>query len=172
MSSLYKIHEDIERIIETGLVIDPETGEITEADATACLAELQLAEEEKLENVALFTKNLSADVEALKAEEKALAERRKAKEKKVSWAKRYLSDFMELTHRKKFESTRCALSFRTSTSLNIADETALREYAKLDDAILRYKEPEIDKKAVTDRIKSGVIIPGAELVSGMNLQIK
>jgi hypothetical protein len=172
MANLYQIHADIERIMETGLVIDMETGEVTENDAEKALAELQLSEEEKLENTALFIKNITSDIQSLKAEEQALNQRRQAKERKAAWAKQYLTDFMQLAKRNKFESPRCALSFRSSTKLDIKNEAALKEYAKVDDSILRYKEPEIDKKAVTKLLKDGLVLPGVELASSTNLQIK
>lgn len=172
MASLYQIREDIDRILETGLVVDPETGEISNDDAAAKLSELQLGEKEKLENVALYIKNLAADVDAIKAEENALADRRRPKEKKIASLRDYLAGFMEFTNRKKLETARCALSFRASKSLAVTDEAAVREYAKINNDILRYKEPELNKKLITDLIKSGVVIAGAELTDKVNLQIK
>ena len=40
------------------------------------------------------------------------------------------------------------------------------------DEYLRYKEPELDKKRVTDALKAGEVVPGCELVEKQNIQIK
>ncbi len=53
---------------------DPETGEITDFEA---LDNLQMARDQKIENIACYYKNLVSDAEAIKAEEEALAERQK-----------------------------------------------------------------------------------------------
>ena len=52
-------------------LVDPETGEITDFEA---LDALSMARDEKIENVALWTKNLNAEAKAIREEEKALAE--------------------------------------------------------------------------------------------------
>ena len=172
MANLYAIRDDIESILEHGFIVDTETGEIDEADIADKLAALEIAEADKLENTALYIKNLAADISAIKTEEKALAERRRAKEKRQTWLEQYLTGFMQATNREAFGTARCALSFRKSTSLSITDEGAVKEYAKLDDSILRYKDPEINKAVVTQQIKAGTNIPGAALVERQNLQIK
>ena len=71
--NLYQIDAEILK------VIDFETGEVLDEDK---LEELQMSKNEKIENILLYIKNLNADAEIIKAEEKALAERRKAKENK------------------------------------------------------------------------------------------
>mgnify|MGYP000917782718 FL=1 len=53
-------------------LIDEETGEIKGYEA---FEELQMQREEKIENVALWYKNLIAESKAIREEEKALAER-------------------------------------------------------------------------------------------------
>ena len=40
------------------------------------------------------------------------------------------------------------------------------------DDLLKYKEPDIDKKAAKALLESGVAIPGLTLAERMNLQIK
>lgn len=148
--------------------IDGETGEILDTDR---LEELQLQREQKLEGVALYIKTLSADVAAIKAEENALAERRKAKEAKATRLKEYLSNAL---CGQKFETARVRLSYRSSTSLEISDEFALLAYlekAGKDDCI-RYKMPEIKASEVTKLIKAGEEVPGATLQEKQNLQIK
>ena len=72
--SLYHIDQAILALV------DPETGEIMDGEA---FDQLQMERETKLENIALWIKNLKAENAAIRQEEKALAERRKAGENKV-----------------------------------------------------------------------------------------
>ncbi len=60
---------------------DPETGEITDFEA---LDNLQMARDQKIENIACYYKNLVSDAEAIKAEKEALAERQKVAENKAA----------------------------------------------------------------------------------------
>lgn len=78
--SLYEINSQIEQA--WGAAVDPDTGEIINEDALQELDGLTMQREEKLENLALFYKNLSAEAEALKAEKMRLAARQAAAEKK------------------------------------------------------------------------------------------
>ena len=72
---LYEIDNEIQKILDN-MEIDEETGEaVLDVDA---LEALQLEREKKLEGVALAVKNLSAEAEAIKAEEDRLGNRRKA----------------------------------------------------------------------------------------------
>lgn len=75
--NLYQIDEALKAVID-GVYIDEETGEVIGEDS------LKNMMAKKLEDYACYIKNLDADVKALKDEEKALAERRKAKEKNLS----------------------------------------------------------------------------------------
>ena len=89
--NLYEIDRQIQELIENS--VDPETGELT-LDPAA-LDALQMEREAKIENLACYVKNLTADAKAIKAEEQALSERRKAAENKAERLKRYLSDALE-----------------------------------------------------------------------------
>lgn len=57
--------------------------------------------EEKCDNYAKMIKNLEADVEAFKNQEKKFNEKRKSAENKVKWLKQNLQASMELQGRKK-----------------------------------------------------------------------
>ncbi len=83
--TLYEIDKNIEQLANA---VDPETGELlVDNDA---LDALMMERESKIENIACYVKNLAADVKALKDEETALAERRKATEKKAERLRDYL----------------------------------------------------------------------------------
>lgn len=84
--SLYEINSQIEQA--WGAAVDPDTGEIINEEALQALDGLTMQREEKLENLALFYKNLSAEAEALKAEKMRLAARQAAAEKKAEGIKK------------------------------------------------------------------------------------
>lgn len=162
MVTLYEIDR---AILE---VIDLETGEILDTDR---LEQLQLQREQKLEGIALYIKTLAAEAAAIKAEEDALAERRKAKENRAKSLKAYLSNALA---GEKFETARVRLSFRKSTSLEITDELALLSWLEKNgkDDCIKYKLPEIRGSEVTKLIKAGEEVPGAALQEKQNLQLK
>ena len=150
---LYEINEAILACI------DPETGE---ADPEK-LDELMLMREKKLEGLALWVKNLKAEAEAIRAEEKALAERRQAKERKAESIRAYLAKTLA---GQKFETSRVVCSFRKSQKVEITD------LDKIPDDYLRYSTPTADKTAIKAAIKDGLTIEGAELVDSVSMTIK
>lgn len=150
---LYEINEAILACV------DPETGE---ADPEK-LDELMLMREEKLENLALWVKDLKAEADAIRAEEKVLAERRQAKERKAESIKKYLEK--ELAGQK-FETSRAVCSFRKSQKVEITN------LDKIPDDYLRYSAPTADKAAIKAAIKDGIDIEGAELVDSVTMSIK
>lgn len=162
MATLYEINS---AILEC---CDMETGEILDCER---LEQLQLEKGQKIEGVALYIKNLDAEAAALKAEETALAERRKAKENKAKRLKEYLADAL---NGQKFETARVRLSFRTSTGVEISDELALLTWLEKNyqDQCIKYKMPEISKSEVGKLLKAGQEMPGAALVERSNLQMK
>lgn len=147
--------------------VDGETGEIVDFDK---LDQLTMARDQKLENIALYIKSLEADAAAIKAEEKALADRRKVKENKAERLREYLGGALG---GQPFETARVALSFRTSTPLRVTDERALVEWLEQNhDECLSYKAPTVIKDGVKHLIKMGEAVPGAMLETKQNLQLK
>ena len=160
---LYEIDEEIQELLSE---VDPETGElITDYKA---LDALLMEREAKIENIVLFIKNLSSDVRELKAEEAALAERRKKAEKKAERLREYVSHALG---GEKFQTPRCCVSFRKSTALELGE--GFTEWAKEHAAtLLRYKEPEPDKAAIKAALAEGALIPDAKLVQNTTMTIK
>lgn len=161
--TLYEIDAGIQELLSE---VDPETGElITDYEA---LDALLMERETKIENIVLFIKNLSSDVRELKAEEAALAERRKKAEKKAERLREYVSHALG---GEKFQTPRCCVSFRKSTSLELGE--GFTEWAKEHaDTLLRYKEPEPDKTAIKAALAGGAEIPDAKLVQNTTMTIK
>ena len=151
--NLYEINNAMQECINL------ETGEID----LELFERLQLAKDEKIENIALWIKNLSSDVEGMENEKKAFEERIKAAKNKVIALKAYLE--MALNG-EKFQTAKCSITFRKSKSVTVLD------VSKLDKDYLKYAEPTADKTAIKKAIESGVTVAGASLVENLNVQIK
>ena len=159
--TLYEINDEIRAAADAAYIVDEETGEIIEKDQY--IDELNVMKEEKVENIALYIKNLIAEAAAIKAEKDALAKRQKAAENKADYLKRYLNGCLS---GEKFSTPRVSLSYRKTTSVSIPDV-----YIVPDD-YLRKVEPSPDKTAIKAAIKSGQVFAWAKLVEAQSLIIK
>lgn len=148
-------------IMDFEFEIDEETGEILNANG---LDELEIAKEEKIENIGLWIKNLLAEAEAVKHEKDNMAIRQKRLEKKAESLKGYLTYALD---GEKFSTPRVAMSFRKSESVVIPDDAIVPdEYCN----ISVIKKP--DKTVIKKALKEGREVLGAELVTKQNIQIK
>lgn len=154
MATLYEIDQAILDCV------DMETGEIIDIEK---LDQLQMDRGRKIENTALYIKNLLSDAAAIKEEKDKLAERQRVCEGKVRRLKGYLSEYLA---GEKFKTPKVAISYRRSESVNVSD------IWKIPEEYLKYKDPEVNKTAIKAVIKSGGEIPGAQLVETQNIQIK
>lgn len=157
MATLYHIRNEIENF---EYECDPETGELLNAlewDG------LNMAYEEKVENIACYIKNLTSDIAAFKAEEDALAKRRVQAEKRVEYLKRLLASNM---NGQKFSTAKCAISFRRSDRVAIQDESLVpKKY------ITKKIEYKVDKNAIKALLKAGKTVKGCQLIERINTQI-
>lgn len=154
MADLYEIDRNL-----TSLV-DEETGEILDFEA---FEQLQLERDKKLENIALWIKNLKADVEKFKAEKKNFEDKIERAENKTESLKNYLSTFLG---GEKFKTARVSCSFRETESVDVTD------IGVIPDKYLRYSEPTANKPAIKAAIKGGKEISGAQLIKKSSLIIK
>ncbi len=159
---LYEIDSALEALV------DPETGELLDYEQ---FSRLQMEREAKIENTALYVKNLEAEAKAIKEEEARLSERRKAMENKAKRLREYIGFALD---GEKFETARCSISYRKSTALEVDDITSAAEWLDYNghpDMVV-YASPSIDKRAVTALIKGGTQVPGVELVDRQSLQLR
>ncbi|MEY8381948.1 siphovirus Gp157 family protein [Christensenellaceae bacterium 44-20] len=153
--------------------IESEEGEMLPDEAVKdTLESIQEAIEDKMDNIACLYKNLSAEAEAIKAEEKRLETRRKSKENTCKRLKNYLYSAMLSTGKKKLETPRSALSFRTSRSVEVEDGFLAWAKETGREDLLVQQEPKANKTEIGVLLKTGEVIPGAQLVERQNLQIK
>jgi hypothetical protein len=151
-----KLYEIDEAILSC---IDEETGEVIDEER---LTELALEREKKIENVALWYKNLMAEKEAYKKEKEYFTQKEKQAEKKAESLKSYLSFAL---NGQAFNTTRVKIGFRVSRSVEILD------IEKIGKDFITY-EPKPNKKAIKEALQEGEIIDGAVLVDKLNIQIK
>ena len=153
----YEIDAQIEATLEQ--LVD-EDGVINE-EAEAALDALEAANEQKTESILLAIKGLRAEAEAIRNEEKALADRRHQLEKKSDSLTEFIKGRLA---GEKFKTPRVSVSYRKTTSCEITDEWAIPEdYVKT--------TVSFDKVALTKALKSGEV-PGARLVEGQSMIIK
>lgn len=159
MSTLFEIDKAIETFFEEN--VDPETGELLNIEQ---LDELNLAREQKIENIGLFIKNLEAEKEAVKHEKDNFADREKRLGKKIDSLKGYLTYALD---GQKFSTPKVAVSFRKSESVLIKDEYLVPvEYCEF--TVMR--KP--NKKNIKDALKKGKELMGVELIEKQNISIK
>lgn len=161
--SLYSITNDLLTVIEGGMVVDDNSGEILfDADD---LEELEGEYLDKLEACGIYCKNVQADIDAMRAEEKRLADRRRVKENKVKRLKEYMLQSMNITDTSKLDTPKVFISTRKSQRVVIDDESKLPFYC------LKTTRT-ADKSAIKDRLKKGDIIDGAHMEEAVNLTLK
>ena len=149
-----------------------ENGEIPESAIADTLESITATLEEKADNTACVIKNMTAEILALRAEERKLAERRRIKENQVERLREYLANALLQSGYNKIETARNKISFRKSESVKIDDESAFIEWAMKDnDEYLTYKEPTINKTAIKKALADGKEIKGARMEQKQNLQI-
>ncbi len=126
--------------------------------------------EEKAINTGMYIKNLEAAADAIKQAEKAMADRRKAIEKKDERIRKYLLENMLKTGITKIECPHFVLSVRKNPAAVdvLMQDQIPDEYFDIPDPL----PPTLNKKRLAEDLKAGVVIEGARLVQGNSLQIK
>lgn len=165
MATLYEIDTAI--VESFNKAIDPETGEIIDPQAWQDLERLSVDRETKIENIALFYKNLCSDAAAYKAEKDSFAAKQKAAEKKAGRLADYLKQALQ---GETFRSAKVDVRFRKSLAVDITEDL---DMSKIPDIYKREKTViEIDKSAAGKDLKAGVEIPGLRLTEHQNILIK
>ena len=128
------------------------------------LEELNLARDEKVENILLWVKNLKAEAKAIREEEKALADRRRAMENKVD----HLMDYVALgLDGEKFETPRVKVQWRNTEAVEILDEANVpEEFLKVE------KKPKKDDIKKFLKAHEGEDIKWAEIKYRKSMSIK
>ncbi|MGJ0848295.1 siphovirus Gp157 family protein [Tissierella praeacuta] len=122
----------------------------------------------KAENTAKLIKGIDADVEVIKAEEKRLADRRKALENKKEGIKTYLENHLRIMEIDKVKTPLFTVALQKNPpSVNILDEKLIPK-----DYIKTVTTTSISKKDLLEDLKQGLIIDGVELKQTKSLRIR
>ena len=168
--TLYDIDAQIAALdgaAEDDMLIDEETGELV--SVAQALDALRMEREAKLENVACWVKNLSAEADAIREEEIRLVKRRKTAETKAANLKAWLLDAMtrEDGTTDKIKTGRVSVSVKRNPPSTVVDDALLPG---------TYKVAKITYQANKDLIKrellAGGEVPGAHLEYGRSVVIK
>lgn len=187
---LYEIDNEIQKILDA-MTVDEETGEVN-LDMVA-LEELQQARADKLEGAALYVKDLEAMSKAIREEEKTLAQRRQAMEKKAVRLREWIAFNLG---GEKLETARVKLSTRKGvSSAKVDDPNAVlswfnenllkdgwstlneeerKEYEHVSDLLdITFPPPAYSKAGIKKLFEEGYQIDGAHVETGLpSLQIK
>ena len=131
------------------------------------LKEIEGSLEEKAENYVKVMKNYSAEAEAIKLEEKRLADKRKALENHAERVKQALDDTLTELNIKELKAGIFNLKYQNNPpSVDVLDMELIPEIYKLP------QEIKVDKKAIMQDIKNGVEVAGVEIKQGESLRIR
>lgn len=174
---LYEIDQKIQALVDGA--VDEETGEVV-IDLEE-LEALQMERENKLEGIALVIKNLTADADAIRAEEKKLSDRRKVMENKVERLKGWLAFAL---NGEKLTTPRVSVSVGKAAQSTVVDDVHavvcwlideknkllddgdLDEIERIDKlADLTFLEPTVSKTGIKKLMKD-YEIPGVHLEDG------
>jgi hypothetical protein len=153
---MYEIKARMEEIY--GLLVPDEFGVIDDSAFRDVMDALKESKAEKLENSCRYYLNTKAEIDALKAEEKRLADRRKKLENRNKSLLGYLEYATD------GQTTDCGIAtvkYRTSKALNVEDARAAAAW--LEDNgytdLVVYAEPKISKNDVKKLINDGIDVP-------------
>src|SRR5699024_3699264 len=122
--------------------------------------------ENKAENIAKLIRHIDSDIDALRTEEKRLAQRRRALENKKKSIKDYLEMQLKVTEIDKVKTQLFTVSIQNNPpSVRIIDEDEIPE------DYLSYTKS-ISRRDILQSLKDGEEVPGAELKQTRSLRIR
>lgn len=145
-------------------LIDPETGELLDFDK---FAELSIERDTKIENMACWIVNLTAEAKAIREQEVILADRRKALENKAKKLKEYLDNILG---GEKFKTAKVAVSYRKTSSVEV-DEGFVDWAINNAPDLLSFKDPEPSKAAIKEYLTNAEC-EFARITVGQSMTIK
>lgn len=160
MTSLYDL------VGELHDVLDEVQGDVSDPDVLAKVEGLELSIEQKAEGCAKYLANLDASIEAYRAEEKRLAERRRVIENRLASIKDYLKANMIRLGARKLEVGVFTLTLADNPPRVVIDDEGEipGEYIVI--------TPKPDLKGIAKALKAGAPIRGAHLENGKSLRIR
>lgn len=158
LPTLYQLTDDLQQLMEAD----------AEDEVSAALIELVSCEiEKKSEGICKLVKVLETTAEQFKAEEKRIADRRKAMESKAARIREFMRDRLLAADITKLDAGTFKVSIGTVGSCAIDDIEAIPA---------RYKTVvqtvTVDKNMIKKAIKEGETVPGAHIEAGYSMTIR
>lgn len=124
--------------------------------------------ENKIHNVIAYSRNLEVEADAIKTAMDNMKSRLDAKRTRALWLKNYARHGMHILGKSKLEWPEFSARIQANPpAVEITDEQQIP-----DDFKSEVVEVKIDKKAISERLKSGGYVPGAVLRQGESLRVK
>jgi len=168
MSETMKLYEIVDEIQELGAILAEHDGELTD-DLEGRWDKIAGSLDQKVENTALFVRDLEASAEAVKAEEQRLRRRRRTLENKAANLKDYLHHQVARAGVQKIETDRVRVRIQRNSRPSIqwmGEEDAIPE-------AFRRVKISADTQAAYHEIKSGGELPDGFAVEwGDHLRIE
>jgi predicted nuclease with TOPRIM domain len=157
---LYELAENYRQLQELMEELDNETLQDT-------LESIEDAIEEKIKNIVYLIKNIEADINMFKEEEKRLSTRRKTLENKLENLKNYLETQMRIANLNKIKAGTFNVSFRkTPPKVTVINEEKIPQEYWIP------QQPKLDKDGLKKALKNGQTIEGVELTQEEKLNIR
>jgi hypothetical protein len=164
MPSLYELTGDYRQVWD---MVNDESVDLAVIEDT--LQGIEGAIEDKAVNIVNFIRSLEGDASIIKAEEKRLAERRKAIENRVAHIRDYIQGQMEFASIDKIKTPTVTISLQKNPpAVQIEDETKIP--AAFITIVPEQHIP--DKKRIAEAMKNGEAVSGATLTQGKSLRIR
>lgn len=139
-----------------------ESGEYTEDDVKDTLEAIGICTAEAVEQVGKIILEADAGAAALKAEEDRVKVRRMAMERKEAALKEYLKNALEIMGERKIKTPLITVSIRKNPdSVQLTPQFVQWAATAGRDDLLRYKEPEPDKRKILEALKAGEDLPAS-----------
>lgn len=139
-----------------------ESGEYTEDDVKDTLEAIGISTAEAVEQVGKIILEAAAGTAALKNEEDRVKARRMQLERKEAALREYLKNALEITGERKIKTPLITVSIRKSPdSVQLSPQFVQWAASSGRDDLLRYKEPEPDKRKILEALKAGEDLPAA-----------
>lgn len=172
MTSLYDISQDYLAVIDALEQLFDAHPDMDEASRISIiddnLAQIGQDFDSKAFALAGYIQNLKLDHGNVKVLQERFTQRAKSLEKKISHLSDYLLSQMQTVNRPKLANAWLSLQVRTNPCrVVIEDDTLLSDDFKIRETVIK-----INKSAISEQLKAGVVVPYAHLEQSQRLEIK
>lgn len=165
MPSLYELSSDLERVIDGGMIVDMDTGEVLFDEEN--LDKLKATVAEKFLACKMFAEGQRAKAKSLKDLAKAMTESAKAMEKKAERMDAYMLERAKANGGEISTDSITVKVRKCPQSVEVVNEGTIPERFWREKVVRT-----LDKEAVKEALKAGERVPGAALVRNEKVSIK